>query len=583
VSLKVNTRKKIELNFKNNLPVKQIFNALGKSFNINFVYEKDFKDFMYSYQATDLNFYEALSQLCMISGAKYRVIGEKSLMIYPDMPRKNQNYQLHGVKLFLLKNRSVEKIKSMVMTAFRTQGRVIIQEDKEINGLVVSASHEALEKISQFIQTIDQPISRVEFDVQILEINKKVLNRIGANYINPDKAALSVRPGFLEESSGSSSTSQSINPNIPASQLGKTGFFLALPSVVLDLVQSDSDSKIIARPNLHGINNEKIDFSVGDSIPIPKTTFNAMAGGGFSNIPLTQYDYKDVGIKLVLTPFIHKNDAVTVRIELKLDFITGYIENFPLLGNRELKCTIRLQQGESSIIGGFIRDEERGSLKGLPAISKLPILGRLFGSKEKRKNQTDIIFCITPKITYNSSLEEEPEVIWQNSPTKVWDEVSGRPERLPGRSVMSDDYRRVPGNGEQNKQSNSIIISPINRRARVDQVVFFSIRLKTDKKLKAVSISGVINGENPTIEKLNTNFYNKKSGTKVFENFSESSFDIGYTLGEKENPNSMVLGQLSVKFSKRGEYTISLSSVSATSKKGDSVDFKTSEAKITVY
>ncbi len=199
--------------------------------------------------------------------------------------------------------------------------------------------------------------------------------------------------------------------------LDGTNFFLTIPTVALNFLESDSNNKILAKPNLRGIDGEEISFMVGDEVPIPETQFQAIAAGGINSSPVTTYRYRNVGVEIKITPFIHQNNEVTLKTKLTINFISsGASSSFPTFGKREIENKIRLKEGETNIIGGLIRDDVRGSLNGIPALARIPLLGKLFGNSEKNINQTDLIFSITPKIIRRTPISaQDNEAIWSGA------------------------------------------------------------------------------------------------------------------------------------------------------------------------
>ena len=245
----------------------------------------------------------------------------------------------------------------------------------------------------------------------------------------------------------------------------------------------------------------------------------------------------------------------------------------PSLGKRELENVIRLKEGETNIIGGFIRDEERRSLSGFPVLSKMPIIGSLFGSTQKTITQTDLIFSITPRIIRRIDADaEELEPIWTNTLS----------------SFQNVDRPKAPGPRGQDRpgrirrrESNSIVISPSKRRVPVNTFSYFTVRMSTNQNISTLSLSGSISGGKATIEELKTDFF-KSDKIKVLQNFSGDSFDLGYSF-LNGTPKNSVLAQLKIKFLEKGDYSIALSNVSAYNKDRKQIGLTTSSAEIEVY
>ncbi len=156
--------------------------------------------------------------------------------------------------------------------------------------------------------------------------------------------------------------------NLKSLALGQAGSYsVSLPSAYIQILESDSDTKIIAQPRLRGVSDEKITYKVGQKVPIPQTTFQAYAAGGVNNVPVTNFQQQDVGIEINFTPRVHLEKDVTLDAEIKVTSIggSGYAD-IPIINNREIKNVVRLRDGETQLIAGLIRDEERKVDQGHP-------------------------------------------------------------------------------------------------------------------------------------------------------------------------------------------------------------------------
>ncbi len=405
VELKVKKDEKVSLSLKNT-PITNIFKSLGKSFGINFIFDKDFRDFLHSVEIENTTFKEMLKVLCMVSNSQYRVLDPSTVIVYPDIFAKKKTFDLRGIKTFYLSNIKSEDARKMIQTVFRDE-QLLIQEDTNLNALVIRADYNSLVDIERFLTRIDKEKGEVEVHIEILEINRSLINKLGADFAN---GVFGVAAGGLD-SEGKISSTMNIK------DLGKTNFFLTIPTVAMNFLETDSHNKILAKPNMRGIDGEEISFMVGDEVPIPETQFQAIAAGGINSSPVTTYRYRNVGVEIKITPFIHQNNEVTLKTKLTINFISsGATSSFPTFGKREIENKIRLKEGETNIIGGLIRDDVRGSLNGFPALSRIPLLGKLFGNSEKNISQTDLIFSITPKIIRRTPISaQDNEAIWNGN------------------------------------------------------------------------------------------------------------------------------------------------------------------------
>jgi general secretion pathway protein D len=563
VTLDVDPRETMSLSLRNT-PITQIFKVVGKSCGVNFIFDKDFRDFVYSIEVEKIGFYEALKQLCMVGSAEYRVLDKTSVLIYPSTTFKQRTFGLRGVKVFYLSNSAADDVKKLIMAVFRDQ-QILVQEDKNLNTLIIKADYSTLAEIERFILSVDKSKGEIAIDVEILEVTKNYINALGASF-GDVKSAVSTLAAGVVGSDGA------ITKTVNLKDIKGTNFFLTIPSAALSFLESDDRSRLIARPNLRGVDGEEIKFMVGDEVPVPQTSFQAGAAGGFSNIPVTTYQYRNVGVDIKLTPFIHNENEVTIKIKLTINSIAGSQGDFPIFGKRELENIIRLKEGETNIIGGFIKDEFRKGLQGLPALSRLPILGKLFGVSGKEIKETDVIFSITPRIIRQVEITAaDKEAIWSNVETSPQG-VEGR-EEMP-RPPETSDFGR-PG-------ANSIIIAPPKRRLPVNSTSIFTLRVNTSTQLASLSISGSVSGGEASIEEAKTDSFFGGQKVQVLANTSGTSFDLGYTFPETLKSLGVV-AQLRIKFAGKGNYTISLGNISAMSMDRQAVPLTANTAEIEVY
>lgn len=565
VTLDIDAREEMSLSLKNT-PITKIFKVVGKSCGVNFIFDKDFRDFVYSIEVEKIGFYEVLKQLCMVGNAEYRILDKFSILIFPNTTFKKRTFGLRGVKVFYLANSSADDVKKLLMAVFRDK-QILVQEDKNLNSLIIKADYSTLVEIEKFLASIDKSKGEVAIDVEILEVTKNFINALGTSFGDVKSAIASLDAGF---SSTDAQGVSSISKTFKFSDISDVSFFLTVPSAALSFLESDDKSRLIAKPNLRGIDGEEIKFMVGDEVPVPQTSFQAGAAGGFSNIPVTTYQYRNVGVDIKLTPFIHNDNEVTIKIKLTINSIAGSQGDFPIFGKRELENIIRLKEGETNIIGGFIKDEFRKGIQGFPGLSRLPILGKLFGATGKEVKETDLIFSITPRIIRQVEITAADQ-------EAIWADVEAAPQDT---RQAPDEARRPPGPSRPGRDS--VIISPGKRRLPVNSTSIFTLRVNTSAKLASLSISGSISGGEANIEEAKTENFFGGQKVQVLANTSGTSFDLGYTF-----PDSLrsigVVAQLRIKFSEKGNYTINLGNLSAMSRDRQSVQLTGTTAEIEVY
>ena len=120
-------------------------------------------------------------------------------------------------------------------------------------------------------------------------------------------------------------------------------------------------------------------------MPVPVTTFSPIATGGVNQQPITSFNYENIGVNIDITPRTHLDNDVTLALAISVTSISG--EGFgglPTFGNRLIKTTIRLRDGETNMLAGLIRDDERRVRDGIPGLSDIPAVGHMFGHSQQR-------------------------------------------------------------------------------------------------------------------------------------------------------------------------------------------------------
>src|SRR5438093_9874600 len=125
-------------------------------------------------------------------------------------------------------------------------------------------------------------------------------------------------------------------------------------------MKSDANTRTLANPQLRTSEGIAAQARFGERVPVPVTTFSPIATGGIAQQPITSFQYENIGVNIDITPRTHHDDDVTLAVELKVSSISGTgFGGLPTFGNREIKTVIRLRDGETNMLAGLIRDDER--------------------------------------------------------------------------------------------------------------------------------------------------------------------------------------------------------------------------------
>ena len=185
-------------------------------------------------------------------------------------------------------------------------------------------------------------------------------------------------------------------------------FLTNLPGLFYRLLKTDSNTRTLANTQLRTSEGISAQARFGERVPVPVTTFTPFASGGVAQQPITSYNYENIGVNIDITPRTHHDGQVSLALSILVSSISGTgFGGLPTFGNREINTVIRLQDGETNLLAGLIRDDERDVLEGIPGLSNIPLVGRLFAHTRRQTQESDIVLTLTPRIVRALDLSEE--------------------------------------------------------------------------------------------------------------------------------------------------------------------------------
>ena len=174
---------------------------------------------------------------------------------------------------------------------------------------------------------------------------------------------------------------------------------------------SDSHTKILQSPQLRSLNGQKASLKIGERVPIATgSTQSGISGVSLTGLASTQFQYLDVGVNLDVTPYIHPDRDITLKIVLEVSSVTSYVSiggiSEPVIGQRKVEHEIRLKDGEVNLLGGMLDHEDTMSLSGIPRLAQIPILKYLFSQKSTEVKDEETVFALVPHIVRRKQLIE---------------------------------------------------------------------------------------------------------------------------------------------------------------------------------
>jgi general secretion pathway protein D len=467
----------------------------------------------------------------------------------------------------------------MLRTQYKAPNIIV---DKNINTVTVRDTPAVIELAGNIINVWDKPKGEIILDLEIMEVSRVKLKQLGMEL---EQGLIGLRY------SGGETTEEPGWFSLKGIDFAKSeNFQVTIPGAIVQFLEADSDTKIISQPRLRGIDGEEITYLVGDKIPIPRTTFTPIAAGGYAQQPLTSFEYQDVGIDVKITPTIHFEKEITLELEIKIKSLggTGYA-NIPIIATREVKNVIRLKDGETNLLAGLLKDEERKTVSGIAGLKNIPILGSLFSSTDLTIQQTDVILTITPYIIRTVPLSEEDlKPLWVDL-GGISPEVSERggppEEALAGRRArQTAEVEDMARRSEQNQ----VFLTPANFEVPQNREFRVSVNARIQEDISSMSLNISFDpGLVQLKEVVKREFLNRLGMDVPFlKNIDNSSgaCTIGFSSTEigKGIKGTGSIATLVFQAVSKGESTVQVTSVSANKPTGQSLMFETGQSRVVV-
>jgi hypothetical protein len=274
--------------------------------------------------------------------------------------------------------------------------------NKTANTLTVRASAPVMSIIEKMLESNDKPRAEVIIDVQILEVSRERAKQYGLNL-----SAYAIGGFFSPEVAPSESTPP-FNLNTISQGVSTADFYLSVPTALIRFLESDSRTKVLAKPQLRGTEGQKVSLNLGEDVPIPTTTFTPLAAGGAATSPLTSFGYRTIGIIVEMTPRVTYDGDIMLDLILENSARGGDViiagQALPAFSSRKVTTRLRLRDGESNLLAGLLREDERRALTGFPGLLRMPVIQQLFGNNDSTIRQTDIVMLLTPRIVRSHEL-----------------------------------------------------------------------------------------------------------------------------------------------------------------------------------
>jgi general secretion pathway protein D len=395
----------ILLQFKE-VEVGKIFEAISKASQINFIFdEKVDLERPMTIDLGNVSLDKAMDILMLQTKNFFVVIDEHTILIAPDTRPKRQEYEDQVIRTFFLSNGDTKQVVTLLRSLLQSRQ---ISENADLNSVTIKDTPATVAIAEKIINANDKAKGEVLIDVELLEINRTVVQNLGID-LTSKAISLTFAGGEGQEDGGGNSLTLD---NLDQLKRKSNWLLGPIPGVFIEFLKSDSETRSIAKPQLRVTEGEKAQVLIGNRVPIPTTSFNTSQTIGGNIVPITSFTYQNVGITVQVEPRVHHNQEITLTVSVEISNVSGLVEtqagqSQPIIGTRQIETVIRLKDGETNVLAGLILRNDEDNRSGVPGIMDIPGVGRALSSNNTKVEETDIIMTLTPRIIRMPGITEE--------------------------------------------------------------------------------------------------------------------------------------------------------------------------------
>jgi general secretion pathway protein D len=398
---------------------KVIYQTIGQLAGINVLFDPDYTSRRIKVELNGVTLEEALEITALTSKTFWRPVTPNTIFVAQDNPAKRKELEQSVLKTFYLSNLSQPTELQDVVNAIRAVLDVQrVQQLLSQNALVVRGTPDQIALAEKLVEDLDKARPEVIVDIAVMQVSKDRSRTLG---LSPPTSATVTLQSNLNTATTGTTTSTTTTPTSSGSTTGlnlntlgnlnATDFQVTIPSANLSAIMSDSDTKLIQNPQIRALDGQKATLKIGDRVPVATGSFQPGIGGvGINPLVNTQFQYLDVGVNIDITPHVHANREVTLKITMDVSAVTSHVSiggiDQPVIGQRKIEHEIRLKDGEANLLGGIMEDQQTKSLSGIPGLAQIPILKYLFGQTNQDHSENEIVFAIVPHIIRGSDVNE---------------------------------------------------------------------------------------------------------------------------------------------------------------------------------
>jgi general secretion pathway protein D len=391
---------------------KIVFETVAKLAGLTVIFDPDFPARRITAELNNVTLEQALDIISVQSKAFWKPLTENIIFVIPDQPQKRRDYEEQVVKTFYLANTVQPQDLTEIVTGLRQLLDLKrIHQLNSQNAIIIRDTPDKLLLAEKMIGDIDKAKPEVVVQVEVLQARTDRLRDLGI--LPLQSASVTINPNASTTTTGTTTGTTTTGttaatPTVTLNQLrhlNGSDYSVTLPSITANAVLTDTFTKIIQNPEIRSIDGQPAKLRVGDKVPVATGSFQAGVGVGATGVnPLvnTQFQYLEVGVNVDITPRVHPNHEVSMKVIIEVSSVTGTSTiggiQQPIISQRKIEHDIRLKEGEVNVLGGLFEKTDTRTLNGWPGLAKIPFMRYFFSDDKTDHQENEVLIVLTPRI-----------------------------------------------------------------------------------------------------------------------------------------------------------------------------------------
>jgi general secretion pathway protein D len=406
--------------------VKMLYEAVARQAGITVLFDPDYATRRVSIDLPNTTLEQALDVISLQGKSFWKPVTNNIIFVAPDQAQKRRDYEEAIVRTIYLSNTILpQDITELINVLRQLLDLRRIQPVNSQNAIVIRDTPDKVMLVEKIVSDIDKAKPEVMIQFAVLQARRGRLRDLG---ISPGTTAtLAFTPNATASSSttvntDNNSISTTTTNSLPLNELrgiGLNDYSITLPGATVTALLTDSTTKIIDDPTIRIVDGQPAKLRIGDKVPVATGSFQAgvgvgttgAAGGVVNPLVNTQFQYQDVGVNVDVTPRIHLNSEVSLKLAVEVSSVSGTSNiggvNQPIISTNRVEHDVRLHDGEVNVLGGLIRTSQTKSVTGWPGFSQIPLLRYFFSAEHIEDVDSEILIVVIPHIIRRMNLTAE--------------------------------------------------------------------------------------------------------------------------------------------------------------------------------